>query len=110
MSRYVFDLDGTLCSNVDEDYRNASPHIERITFVNTLYRNGHYIVINTARGMGRSNNDRKAAENAWYEVTAEQLEKWGILYHELHLGKPAGDLYIDDKGISDLEFFKPINS
>ena len=107
MSRYVFDLDGTLCSSTEGEYKNATPHIKRINVVNKLYREGHYIVINTARGMGRSNNDREAAENAWYEVTAQQLEKWGILHHELHLGKPAGDFYIDDKAISDLEFFKP---
>jgi site-specific DNA-adenine methylase len=27
-------------------------------------------------------------------------------YHELFLGKPSGDYYIDDKGINSDEFFK----
>ncbi len=29
----------------------------------------------------------------------------GVNYHELFMGKPAGDLYIDDKGIKDEDFF-----
>ena len=109
MSRYVFDLDGTLCSNTDGEYRDATPLVTRIVVVNNLYRDGHHIVISTARGMGRSNNDQEAAKSTWYEFTTEQLAKWGVLYHELHLGKPAGDFYIDDKAISDLEFFNQFN-
>jgi hypothetical protein len=60
--------------------------------------------------MGRSNNDQEAAKNAWYKITEEQLGNWGVSYHELHLGKPAGDFYIDDKAISDLDFFSQENT
>lgn len=109
MNRYVFDLDGTLCSNTGGEYKAAIPLLDRISVVNKLYREGHYIVISTARGMGRSNNNQEAARSDWYEITAEQLEEWGVLHHELHLGKPAGDFYIDDKAISDLEFFRQKN-
>ena len=37
--------------------------------------------------------------------TKQQLEKWGVKYHKLFLGKPSGDIYIDDKGIKDEDFF-----
>ena len=105
MSRYVFDLDGTLCNNTFGDYRLAKPHPERIEFVNGLFEEGHYIVICTARGMGSSNNNRRRAIRKWRKFTSDQLNKWGVMYHELHLGKPAGDIYVDDKAMSDKDFF-----
>ena len=40
-----------------------------------------------------------------YDLTKKQLEDWGVEYHQLFLGKPSGDYYIDDKGIRDEDFF-----
>ena len=40
------------------------------------------------------------------ELTSNQLDEWGVNYHRLFMGKPAGDLYIDDKAIKDEEFFR----
>jgi len=41
------------------------------------------------------------------------LRKWGLEYHKLIMGKPAGDVYIDDKGVRADDFFqrrnKPFN-
>jgi hypothetical protein len=34
-----------------------------------------------------------------------QLELWGCKYHELIMGKPSADYYIDDKAIKDNDFF-----
>jgi len=31
---------------------------------------------------------------------------WGCKFHELHMGKPSGDYYIDDKGINSNDFFR----
>ena len=39
-------------------------------------------------------------------MTTDQLNKWGVKYHALFLGKPAGDIYVDDKGIKDEDFFR----
>ena len=55
--------------------------------------------------MGRSENSTAYADRAFYEFTKEQLDGWGVRYHQLFLGKPAGDFYIDDKGIKDEDFF-----
>ena len=41
-----------------------------------------------------------------YNFTLEQLKTWGCKFHELQLGKPNADFFIDDKGISDKDFFR----
>ncbi len=106
MTTYVFDIDGTICSKVpDGDYSNAKPITNRINIVNRLYDAGHKIIFQTARGMGRSGNSVAYAHTAFYELTRLQLKSWGVKFHDLYLGKPAGDMYIDDKGINDEVFF-----
>jgi len=104
--KYVFDLDGTLCSNTEGDYLKASPYAERIQYVNHLYESGSQITIFTARGMGSTGNNQIQAINKYFSMTEQQLKKWGIKYHNLILGKPCGDYYVDDKGVNDVEFFK----
>jgi hypothetical protein len=103
---YVFDIDGTICTTAPNfDYEKSKPLHERIEKVNQLYDDGHTIIFQTARGMGRSGNSVAYANTAFYKMTEEQLESWGVKYHRLFLGKPAGDIYIDDKGIKDEDFF-----
>ena len=91
---YVFDIDGT------------QPFHSRIEFINKLFEEGHTIYFLTARGMGRSNNSAIFADRSFYGMTKIQLDSWGLKYHQLFLGKPAGDIYVDDKGIKDEEFFR----
>ena len=106
---YVFDIDGTICSSLCEnkghDYANSKPLVDRIEKINKLYDDGHKIIMQTARGMGRSNNNQEEAIGLMYEFTKKQLDLWGVKYHELFLGKPSGDIYIDDKGMNDEDFF-----
>ena len=106
---YVFDIDGTICTSVESDYKNAEPMYDRIEIINKLYEEGHRIIFCTARGMGRSQNSIAYARAAFRALTEDQLAKWGAKYHELFLGKPAGDIYIDDKGMRDLDFFKTMS-
>lgn len=106
---YVFDIDGTICTKTDGDYENAIPIVERVEKVNTLYDSGHKIILLTARGMGRSENSIDYAYNTFYDLTRQQLIDWGVKYHDLFLGKPSGDFYIDDKGINDEDFFNTGN-
>jgi histidinol phosphatase-like enzyme len=103
---YVFDIDGTICTQAfDGDYENAEPIQHRIDKVNKLYDEGNTIIFLTARGMGRSDNSQLFAIEFFTKRTREQLEKWGVKFHKLFLGKPAGDVYIDDKGMKDYDFF-----
>jgi hypothetical protein len=102
---YVFDIDGTICANTNSDYENSVPMQNRIDRINKLYDEGNTIIFQTARGMGRSKNSSAFAYAKFFELTQSQLKTWGVKYHSLFLGKPAGDVYIDDKGIKDNDFF-----
>lgn len=101
----VFDIDGTICTNSSPDYSEAKPYKDRIAEVNRLFKEGHTIIFYTARGMGRHNNNVPLAVLDFYKLTERQLEEWNVKYHHLFLGKPSGDIYVDDKGINDEEFF-----
>ena len=92
MKTYVFDIDGTICSNTNGKYELASPYYERIDFINDLYKKGNIIKYFTARGTTTGID--------WHELTKKQLNEWGAFYHELILGKPQGDIYVDDKGFN----------
>ena len=97
MKAYCFDLDGTLCTNTEGEYVTAQPFADRIEKVNELFDNGDHILIYTARGT--------ATGIDWRPLTEEQLARWGLRYHELRLGKPFAHIYIDDRGMSDKDFF-----
>ena len=105
MKTYVFDIDGTICTLSDGHYETAKPLLDRIEVVNRLYSTGNTIVFHTARGMGRNNNEALKAKLQFYDFTVKQLATWNVKYHMLFLGKPSGDIYVDDKGIKDSRFF-----
>ena len=102
---YVFDIDGTICTNSHGEYKNAKPIYDRISKINSLHDSGNTIIFQTARGMGRHNNKADLAFLDFYDFTKKQLDSWGVKYHQLFLGKPSGAVYIDDKGVKDVEFF-----
>jgi hypothetical protein len=89
---YCFDIDGTLCTNTEGEYSGAEPFPEIIEQVNRLFVEGHRILLYTARGATTGID--------WREVTMRQLQDWNVSYHELFMGKPTADLYIDDKAIN----------
>ena len=93
MKIYAFDIDGTICTNTFGEYQKASPFLDRISSVNDLYNSGNIIKLFTARGSTTGKD--------WFEFTKSQLSKWGVLYHELILGKPEADYFIDDKACND---------
>jgi len=48
---YCFDLDGTICSSVENsEYYNSIPDKTVVDEINRLYDSGHEIIIMTARG------------------------------------------------------------
>ena len=69
---YVFDIDGTICAKdkfEDTDYESSKPIKDRVAVVNKLYDEGHTIIFQTARGMGRFNNDASKAIEMFYDFT-----------------------------------------
>jgi len=93
---YCFDIDGTLCTNTDGDYANARPFRNVIAEVNRLFDEGCRVVLYTARGATTGID--------WTELTTLQLEEWNVQHHALYMGKPGADVYIDDKGMSLVEW------
>jgi CMP-N-acetylneuraminic acid synthetase len=96
--RYVVDIDSTICSHSYPNYHLAEPFKDRIKKLNQLYDAGNEIIFFTARG------DKTKID--FRPLTEKQLKEWGAKYHELKMGKPYGHVYIDDKAISDKDFFK----
>ena len=96
--KYCFDLDGTICDTPDvggkPSYLSSIPFPFMVEQVNRLYDEGNKIIIQTARGRG--------SRIDWTGLTREQLDGWGVKYHELEpmFLKPTADLFIDDKGIN----------
>ena len=92
------DIDETICHRecssdfeVVHDYTKAKPIRENIEKMNKLYDEGNTIVYWTARG------SRKQID--WTELTTNQLNEWGVKYHELRVDKPFYDLFIEDKSL-----------
>ena len=89
--KIVIDVDGVVATIVEGlDYSKAKPIKKNIHLINDLKKSGMKIVFFTARGSETGIN--------WEGITKDQFKKWGILYDQLIFGKPAADLYIDDKG------------
>ncbi|MFC2006764.1 hypothetical protein ACFLUQ_01190 [Chloroflexota bacterium] len=97
MTVYCFDIDGTICTNTDGDYEQTVPFREAIEKVNQLFDDGHEIIFFTARGYTTGMD--------WFDLTKKQLEDWKVKYHQLIMGKPYADFYIDDKAVKPDEFF-----
>jgi len=98
---YIFDIDGTICTDTKGKYEEAIPYLERIDRINQLYDNGHHIFFFTSRG--------SCTGIDWKDLTKQQLVKWGAKYHELIFGKPSYDLFICDKAINSKVFFERRN-
>jgi len=91
------DIDGVIATiSPGNDYTLARPQQDVIDAVNLLHKAGHRIILFTARG--------SASGIDWSVLTRSQMMDWGVNYHELRFGKPAADVYVDDRatGIASL--------
>ena len=94
---FIMDIDGVIANIApNNDYNLSTPRQHNIDKINRLYEAGHTIILFTARGYVTGIN--------WRDVTENQMQRWSVKYHELQLGKPAGDFYIDDRMVP-LELF-----
>jgi capsule biosynthesis phosphatase len=102
----VIDLDGTLCEQTagGDAYWDAKPKQEVIDKVNQLFDEGWHITIYTARGMRTCKNDVERVNSLYRKKTIDWLIKNGVWFSDLIMGKPAGDIYVDDRGMRPDEF------
>ena len=82
MKTFCFDIDGVICITKGNDYKNSKPNKKVIKIINNLHKK-NYIVLNTARFMGRTNNNKKKAELLCKKLTLSQLKAWKVRYHKI---------------------------
>ena len=69
-----------------------------IEWINKKYDEGHHIQLYTSRGTSSGID--------WFDFTLKQIEGWGVKYNGLKLGKPAYDLFVDDRAINNKDWYK----
>lgn len=88
------DLDGTLCEGEFWGEGDPRPLVERINYINELYKKGAHIIIYTAR------------DPQYFEQTNSWLITHGVRFHGISMmRKPGADLYIDDKTLNVEDVF-----
>ena len=84
------DIDGVIAHKTENnDYSIALPNKAIIDYINRIFDMGHQILLFTARG--------SFSGIEWEEITRKQLADWNVHYTELRFGKPAADIYVDDR-------------
>ena len=101
-----FDIDGVICNTRKNHYKYSIPIKKNVISINNFYSKGYYIKIFTSRFMGRSKEKSTLAKKKGYELTRSQLKKWNLKYHELIMGKPSFDYFVDDKAFNSINKLK----
>ena len=79
----VIDMDGTICTEMRQFSRClAEPKADAVQTINDLYDAGN--------------------------TTVDWLKRYGVKYHQLFMGKPIGDVWIDDRAITAKDNWKEI--
>ncbi len=93
---FCFDIDGVICNTQKKNYSKSQPIKKSINTINKIYLK-NYVIIFTARYMGRNKDNIQKAYKQGYKKTFLQLKSWGLKFHELRMGKPSFDVFLDDK-------------
>jgi hypothetical protein len=97
MKIIIFDIDNTICITKKKNYHSSKPIKKRVAFINKLYDDGNIIKIFTARYMGKHNGDVNLIKKKYFIKTYNQLKSWDLKFHDLIMGKPVYDIFVDDK-------------
>jgi capsule biosynthesis phosphatase len=100
--RICFDLDNTLVTYpvVSGDYRTVKPIPKMIQLAQQMKKEGHTIIIHTARRMATHHSNVGAVTKDIGRITFDTLDAFNIPYDELLFGKPIADMYIDDRAVN----------
>jgi capsule biosynthesis phosphatase len=108
MKRLVFDLDGTLThDDKDVGYAERRPNLAVVEKLRAYRADGFEIVICSARNMQTYAGQIGKINANTLPVILEWLDRHGIPYDELHIGKPwCGEegFYVDDRAVRPSEF------
>ena len=107
MKRLILDLDDTICTTVDGDYRNAKPSLEVIDKIRSYKKEGFDIVISTSRNVRTYKGNIGLINANTLPIIIEWLAFHNVPYDELYIGKPwcgHEGFYVDDKSVRPSEF------
>ena len=109
--RICFDLDNTLVTypTIIGDYTSVFPIVNNINLLKKFKKDGHEIIIYTARRMQTHGSNIGKVMKDIAKITFETLERFEIEYDEIIFGMHIADIYIDDRAINpyynDISFF-----
>jgi capsule biosynthesis phosphatase len=111
-STFVIDVDGTICvaekiEGTDTfNYAHAKPIQPVIDRIRELKSAGHTIILHSSRGMKTYKGDLEKINEYVRPVMEAWMEKHGVPYDQIVLGKPWGPNvhYIDDRNVSPYVF------
>lgn len=100
--RICFDLDNTLVTypTVPNDYSTVKPIDNMIKLLRQLSKEGHTIIIHTARRMKTHAHNIGSVIKDIGMITFKTLDDFRIPYDEIIFGKPIADIYIDDRSVN----------
>lgn len=108
MKRLIIDVDNTLTLHDSErEYLDMMVNAEVVQKLNTYRDLGFTITLFTARGMRTHECNLERIENMVRPDLVTWLDKNGIIYDELLIGKPwcgYDGFYVDDKAVRPSEF------
>lgn len=109
MKRLVFDLDNTLCTTENGDYKKSTPDYAMIEKLKQYKSEGFEIIISTSRNVRTYKNDLGKINANTLPIIIDWLKQHEVPFDEVYVGKPwCGNdgFYIDDKAIRPSEFIK----
>lgn len=107
MKRLIVDLDDTICSTKNGDYKNSIPDLKLIEKLHVYREDGFEIVINTSRNVRTYKGNVGKINANTLPIIIQWLEENDVPYDEIYVGKPwcgHEGFYIDDKSIRPSEF------
>lgn len=100
----VFDLDDTICRHENRAYATAVPIMPTIEKIQRLKKDGWEIIIYSARGQHSCNGYLPLIEERNRATVEKWLKEHNVPFDRIVFGKPLGDIYVDDKGVSLEDF------
>ncbi|MBA1190731.1 HAD-IIIC family phosphatase [Pseudomonas entomophila] len=107
MKRLIMDLDDTICTTQNGDYKNSTPNLHVIEKMHYYKNLGFTIAISTSRNMRTYKGDIGKINANTLPIIIDWLAKHSVPYDEIIMAKPwcgMDGFYVDDKAVRPSEF------
>ncbi|MCH7309440.1 capsular biosynthesis protein [Acinetobacter sp. NIPH 1852] len=107
MKRLVLDIDDTICTTLNGDYKNSVPNYDVIEKVKSYHQQGFEICFYTSRNVRTFQSNVGKINAHTLPIIIDWLNQYNIPYDEIYIGKPwcgFDGFYVDDKAIRPDEF------